>query len=430
VRKIFYCKTCIRNGDFVHSSRYAERFAEKQLKWAHYKKEKMIKESLCAKKLIARSASTNVIGEIHSRKDRIWILQRLVHDKKEKIRKQREQVQRLLEVNEEKRKRLLRYEDRVAKLEGYVNSKRCELKTKAEELFQAHGKLKQVVKKNVQQLVYYIFPINVIRPSPPSHDHCDTISALADASRTTFIRDKWVLTDTSTELQYSIVAPTLPNSGDYSAYNDWVAANKDGVPGGSTEAVDNNQAYNISAALTYTTQLVNLLAFYLDVRLPSKLCYSEFCGNEMSEEKFAKRVARLNWNVLHLCLSQNVDPRLLTAKGTLSNILHLLNPDTADLGRVGACDINADAVLEFEEVLGPAIEANTSDEEIEDDIDNLPYEWESVPLTIREEESSSGIGSQSTSSQQQLSSTSVAGGLVTSAAASIASIWRGWATNR
>ncbi|PSN46163.1 hypothetical protein C0J52_20928, partial [Blattella germanica] len=48
-------------------------------------------------------------------------------------------------------------------------------------------------------------------------------------------------------------------------------ANKDGVPAGSTETA---VAYKISAALTYTTQLVNVLAFYLDIRLPNKLCYS------------------------------------------------------------------------------------------------------------------------------------------------------------
>lgn len=58
-----------------------------------------------------------------------------------------------------------------------------------------------------------------------------------------------------------------------------VAANKDGVPGGNSEGMEHNPAYNISAALTYTTQLVNVLAFYLDVRLPNKLCY-RYCRLE------------------------------------------------------------------------------------------------------------------------------------------------------
>lgn len=51
-----------------------------------------------------------------------------------------------------------------------------------------------------------------------------------------------------------------------------VAANKDGVPGANKEnAMHHNPAYNISAALTYATQLVNVLAYYVNVRLPYKL---------------------------------------------------------------------------------------------------------------------------------------------------------------
>lgn len=52
-----------------------------------------------------------------------------------------------------------------------------------------------------------------------------------------------------------------------------VSASKDGVPVANVESIDQNQAYNISAALTYTTQLVNVIAFYLGIKLPNKLCY-------------------------------------------------------------------------------------------------------------------------------------------------------------
>lgn len=47
------------------------------------------------------------------------------------------------------------------------------------------------------------------------------VKELAEASQTTFIRDKWVYTDYSNEMQYSIVAPCLPGSGNYSNYNLW-----------------------------------------------------------------------------------------------------------------------------------------------------------------------------------------------------------------
>lgn len=65
-------------------------------------------------------------------------------------------------------------------------------------------------------------------------------------------------------------------NGDYAAYNDWVATIKDGVPnsaGACESLISTNSAYRISAALTYTAQLVTLLSYYLDVRLPFKLNY-------------------------------------------------------------------------------------------------------------------------------------------------------------
>lgn len=66
------------------------------------------------------------------------------------------------------------------------------------------------------------------------------------------------------------------DDGDYSAYNDWVATTKDGVPnapGASETLTSINAAYRISAALTYTTQLTHLLSYYLDMRMPFKINY-------------------------------------------------------------------------------------------------------------------------------------------------------------
>lgn len=50
------------------------------------------------------------------------------------------------------------------------------------------------------------------------------VTALAEASQTMYIRDRWEYADfftDSSELQYSIVEPTLPGSGNYSLYNIW-----------------------------------------------------------------------------------------------------------------------------------------------------------------------------------------------------------------
>ncbi len=48
-----------------------------------------------------------------------------------------------------------------------------------------------------------------------------TVSALAEARQTSYIRGRWVYTENAGELQYRIVEPTLPGNGDYSAYNLW-----------------------------------------------------------------------------------------------------------------------------------------------------------------------------------------------------------------
>ena len=50
-----------------------------------------------------------------------------------------------------------------------------------------------------------------------------------------------------------------------------MASTKDGVP--ASDTAERNPGYNISAALTYTAQLINVLAFYLDVPLPCQLKY-------------------------------------------------------------------------------------------------------------------------------------------------------------
>lgn len=46
--------------------------------------------------------------------------------------------------------------------------------------------------------------------------------ALADASGTSYVRGRWISdSENSLEMHHRIVAPTLPGTGDYSAYSLW-----------------------------------------------------------------------------------------------------------------------------------------------------------------------------------------------------------------
>ncbi|XP_034238327.1 beclin 1-associated autophagy-related key regulator [Thrips palmi] len=428
-QKSFHCTVCVRNGDFVLStSPISERFAEKQLRLLEVRKRRQFIVDECEKRLSKKKEVDTVKNEINACRDRIQLLRSLLSASKDSIRESQSLEQKMKDDNRSRSQSVLPIcAERVKKLADMVVNSKSNIKRKETAVNELQEKLKKVIRNNVPQLVRFIFPITVVAPTRSMEDCDDTVSALADATRTTYIRGRWVFTDSTGELQHCIVAPTLPGSGNYSAYNDWVASTKDGVP--ASDTAERNPGYNISAALTYTAQLINVLSFYLDVPLPCQLKYSDFCGTELSEQKFAKRVARLNWNVLHLCFSQNVSPDILQPNHTLSNILHLLNTQVSDLGRQGPLYIDPMLAMSVEDQLQRDLAQASEDVDScsEDESDALIHkEWENIPLSAGCQEipqGSASLLSQQMSSQQ---GTSMAGGLVTS----IASYWRGLTGNR
>ncbi|XP_046401753.1 beclin 1-associated autophagy-related key regulator isoform X2 [Ischnura elegans] len=491
-------------------------FAEKQLRLCRLKKERLRVQELCETRIRRKLEADHVLIEMQACQERIRLLKLLIQEKRDFILKGTVEALALQEANGRKHSRLQMDRVKVQRRERCVGElvRRAERQRKRVEEMQA--RLKGLVRCSVQQLVRYVFPLSEERvppespksspppssPPPPStglvpssqgdvavsmkqvseeplvegksivasrtEEGEELSSALADASRTAYVRGRWVLTDTYAsgcgspgELRNVIVAPSLPASGDYSAYGAWVAANKDGLISGGPETVKHHPAYAISAALTYTTQLVNVLAYYLDVRLPKKLCYSDFCRHEMGERRFARKVAKLNANVLHLCFSQNVDPKLLHPHQTLQNLFLLLNPNVSDLGRHGPMEVNPELAKSLEDQLTPALEARdgTDDEDSgsDDDGDALAGDWEAVPHLPYAEAPHGPLVSRypsfmpasSSSSSSSSSSpggrgayggqggqygghgtTSMAGGLVNSAAATIASFWRGMTGQR
>ncbi|XP_014293713.1 beclin 1-associated autophagy-related key regulator [Halyomorpha halys] len=414
----FYCRTCINHGEFCPSSRVpAEKFSDLKMRFLLLMKEKLITEKACEKALAMKVKATALLGEIEIVSERNNLLRTLLENTKKNISEKEKNCSEMKLDNSTRSIRLLKYRDRVERLKRYVDEKHFERREMIDRLVREQEELKHKRRINIKQLVTYIFPISVVEPSQKQEVH-STISALEEACQTAFIQGKWISPISSFERQHRIVAPTLPASGDYSAYNDWVAANRECVPSSSNStSVDFNPAYNISAALTYTTQLVNMLAYFLDVRLPAKLCYSDFCTHEMSRNKFTKKVARLNWNVLHLCLSQNVDPRLLKPERTLSNLVLLLDQTVSDLGRSSTPDIKPEESRVLEDALRPDLEKDDPDDSGDE---GLSYDWEAVPTSNGLPESEPIQNFQS----QQISSTSVAGGLITSTAASIVSLLR------
>nr|XP_015838946.1 PREDICTED: beclin 1-associated autophagy-related key regulator [Tribolium castaneum] len=205
-----------------------------------------------------------------------------------------------------------------------------------------------------------------------------------------------------------------------------VSKNKDVVPVNTNpDLVEHNPAYNISAALTYTAQLINVLAFYFNVRLPYRMVYSDFCGSYMDEAQFTRRVARLNANVLYLCFSQNIDLSYLKSCETVHNLLRLIDTSNPHLGRQGPFEVDGHKAESLEKPLTRDLEFS-GDNTDSDEGDSFHREWETVPHIPCPDVSTVTPPVQSAQMITTQQATSMAGGLVTSAAQSLASMWRGF----
>lgn len=244
-----------------------------------------------------RKSSEDIRFEIKRHQEHVRVLQELIATKRTCIQNLSEQCQEIIKANSEKRKTLPKYPIKVKELEDYV----LDRLEKINKLKERHLALLQTLQKqtcaSIQQVVQYIFPIqeiilkeeslhfansaedhlNIQGTSSNSSTESDTIAALADAKNTSYIRGKWVLHGIGiSEMQYRIVAPSLPANGDYTAYLNWLKDNKDDMmkTTSSNEVSPSRvSAFRIVGALTYTTQLTQLLSYYLNVRLPFKVVY-------------------------------------------------------------------------------------------------------------------------------------------------------------
>ncbi|XP_042220107.1 beclin 1-associated autophagy-related key regulator-like [Homarus americanus] len=444
--KAFYCKECVRNGNFYHSRmKLPERYADKKLRYFRLRRDLLDQDGEVERLHQAKTRHLLLKEKVEEVKDRVALLRLVISATKQNTRQVRTQSAELYNTNAVRRQQLPLFQLRLSKMKKILQQYQEKIQDKREQLAISEAQLKGVVRGNIRQLTRYIFPITEVQPArsmDTDPEHLDTVSAIAEASQTTYVRGRWVYTDTSHETQYRIVHPLLPGSGDYSAYN-LLLMNT----GSECEDSDNEErsgGFSVCAGLTYLTQLVNTLAFYLDVTLPKKLCYSEFCRIELSEQQFARRVARLNTNVLYLCLSQNVPAKLLRPTHTTPNLLALLDTQVADLGRQGSFEIAESLVESMEEGMEED-NADGSDSEEEEDTDTLSAEWETVPnFPLLEPPpsvpthqafstfNSTTIYSQATMGQiaqggMGLGAMGVgAGGIVSSAAASVISLFRGF----
>ncbi|KAL3286264.1 hypothetical protein HHI36_000774 [Cryptolaemus montrouzieri] len=428
-RKTFYCKECVHSGGFYRSkSVVTEGYADKQKVLLELLLNKQSLENNCIQLLENRLKADILGSKIRSCKERNRILKLSVEEKQRKRIDYNKELSNLIDHNDKRARFQAKCDSKVQEVEQYVEDERDKLISNRKNLREKKKEVKRLVKIRLQQLSKYIFPISKVYPKTElESSESDMVMALAEASQSSDLRGSWEYTENCGEMSYSIVAPTLPASGNYTCYNMWLAQNREGnnVPSGSSSVMDHrNHAYSISAALTYTTQLVHILSFYLNVGLPFKVFYSDFCNRELTEQQFNTRVARLNANILYLCYTQNVDLDVLRSCETMHNLLQLLNPDNEDLGNDEPVELDVEKVDALEQPI--VCDLQKGDDSDSEEGTAFLVEWEALP-NMQYPEISAGPGnvqaSQVINAQQ---ASSMAGGLVNSAAASIASIWKGF----
>ncbi|XP_076321785.1 beclin 1-associated autophagy-related key regulator-like isoform X1 [Tachypleus tridentatus] len=380
-KRAFFCQDCIRNGDFTHSkSRYPERYAEKKLKLFKGYKERSVLLDSCKDRFSSQSRLRHLASKKQQILRNIELLELSLKENKEILEAEKSKVQTQVEDIQNLTSKVPKYKEKLQKVQRYISHCQNTTETQRELLQTVSTNLKCVIKENVSQLTTWIFPLKNIDSREISQDKYETVGPVADlaeAQQTTYVKGKWIYTDEDRNLQYQIVKSCLNGNGDYSAYSVWVTQHKESVPSGSGESFLRNPGYNIAAALTHLTQLVSVLAFYLNQQLPQNLCYSEFCSHELTEEQFAHKVAKLNANVLHLCLSQNVDSNLLSPRRTIPNLILLLDPNVSDLGRCGVYEISTKLQDSVEKSLEKNLQLTEEHTMGTEDVD-FAGDWETV----------------------------------------------------
>ena len=302
-------------------------------------------------------------------------------------------------------------------------------------------------KKAVKNLKHDIFPIT-IRPvykefgTPPrltiatrgmSNDLVLEASKsaqtdLEEATKFTYEEGQWIQKNLS-EMEYCISGPGLPASGDYFKYYEWLKSYRKEARGPDAESnIHANPALEIPAALTYTCQALKVASKILDVNLPHRMNSGDFANPYINQKKLFDSISKLNMNIIYLCFSQLVCLSKISPMQTLQNLDVCLSAENPNLGHFGDFETyDYDLPEMFTELDSDILEDLYFDSDDDED-DNTKEDWDSLTdLPEMPKDFSFAESGTSTSTEQSLSSSAT--GLVTSAAASISSLWP-WKKNK
>lgn len=321
-RANFYCAECVTNGDYVHSStRLFERFSEKNLRLFSLRRD----NDEC-KAMIEEAARRNwevrrLKEEIKAARTNVKYYKHIISKTLDKRTVNLQLLNKLKASNQRRVARLPKFEDKAVRMAACADNFLQDMRRTREELLVSRQQLRSMQAAFVQSLHYDIFPVSEVLPcSSPTPAPPDLVlDCLADAMRTSYVHGRWVTGDRSGEVQYRIVSPLLSGSGDYTPVYAWVATNKPSG-GGSSDTDLALPAHTIAAGLALASQLTALTAAHIGLLLPAKISFQDFGVLETSEYRFARKVAKLNMNVVTVCLHLGLGEAGVRPCHTLRNL--------------------------------------------------------------------------------------------------------------
>ncbi|XP_039764533.1 beclin 1-associated autophagy-related key regulator [Pararge aegeria] len=289
VKRNFYCAECVRNGNFVHSSMpYSDRFSEKQMKLMRIKLNRQHVLERCEKLLAPKLKKDILLTETKQSRDKLDLLRLAIEQRRSMINLKKMELADLVAYNSELRIKLPRYQKRVSSLGRHVQLQRVELQNKVTMYNDQTQSLAALRRSRIRQLDRYIFPIYI------SYDSSDSIEDME------FVGDD-AEEEPPKRPQLHIVSPWIDIDADYSHIQAWETQNKETPV--SAEPTS-NAAHRTSAALGLAAQLVALLAWTLDVRLPHAVALSDYSD----PRSWRACVGRLRAGAAALCARAGVPP--------------------------------------------------------------------------------------------------------------------------
>lgn len=204
------------------------RFAEKQLKYKNLKSVHRTQQQTCTQLLHKRKLAEDLQFAIKQKRENIHLLRKLIDERKTNLKLLSEKNLRLIGINRSSQKQGPTYSANCQHFAGYIEKTSERNEKLNDERLKLFEQLKQCRILNIQKLLRFIFPISqrISKGESSTIDFSvacggggnagdlgsgtNTVNELAEATRTAYVRGRWVLQDSHGELQHVIVAPALP----------------------------------------------------------------------------------------------------------------------------------------------------------------------------------------------------------------------------